>query len=292
MTVPAPLIDSHIHFWDLTHPTLRYGWLAPDAVHPILGDIDAIKSVGYELPAFRAESRFAGVTGAVHVQAAVGTPDPVEETRWLDAMAEANGFPLMIVAGVDLSSADVAAQLDAHGAASTRLRGIRDFGYEGYLSDPAFLRGVRRLGEAGLLLDLDCVWQDMPQARALAEAAPEVPIVLEHIGYPRDTASPEYFASWQVGVSDLAEAPNVYCKISGLGMNRAGWTVEGLRPWVEHCVQAFGTERCLWGSNWPVDRLYASYDAYASAFRTLIAGYSRGEQASMLHGVATRLYRF
>lgn len=284
------LIDTHIHFWDTQHPTLRYGWLAPGADHPILGRIEGIKSVAYEIDDFVAESRFAGTTAAVHVQAAVGTPDPVDETRWLTAMAERSPIPLVLVAGVALAAADVDQQLDRH-SESPLLRGVRDYGREDYLDDPAFHRGVARLASHELLLDLDCSWQDMPKALALATEAPETPVVLEHIGYPRDTTSAEYFDAWRRGISMLALAENVWCKISGLGMNRVGWTVDGLRPWIEHCIDSFGPDRCMWGSNWPVDRLYASYDAYAEAFRTLIAGYSVAEQNAMLSDTARAVYR-
>lgn len=284
-----PIIDTHVHFWDLLHPTLRWGWLAPEAQHPILGNVDAIKSVRFDAESFAAEARFSGVSGAVHVQAAVGTPEPLDETVWLTEMAQTSPIPFVIVAGVDLSSADASDQLAAH-AQSPLLRGIRDYGREGYLADPAFEQGVTRLAEHGLLLDLDCAWEDMPLARDLARRVPETTVVLEHIGYPRDTRSPEYFEHWRGGIEAIAEAPNVMCKISGLGMNRAGWSVEGLAPWVDHCIQVFGPERCMFGSNWPVDRLYASYDAYVHAYRSLISGYTDAERALMLTGVADRVY--
>lgn len=284
------LVDTHVHFWDLTYSGLSYEWLAPESVHPILGNINAIKSVRYDIDALKAESRFAGVTSAVHVQAAVGTPDPVEETRWLSRMAEGSELPFVIVAGTNLSADDVEAQLELH-SSSSLLRGIRDYGRENFLSDPAFRRGVERLGDHGLLLDLDCPWEDMPTARDIALKSPETTIVLEHIGYPRDTRSAEYFAHWRSGIEALAEAPNVFCKISGVGMNRDNWTVEGLAPWFEHTIDSFGPERCMFGSNWPIDRLWGSYDAYANAFRQLISGHTDGDQRLMLHGVAERLYR-
>lgn len=284
-----PIIDTHVHFWDLLHPTLRWGWLAPEVQHPILGNVDAIKSVRYDAEAFAAESRFSSVTGAVHVQAAVGTPNPLDETLWLTEMAERSPIPFVIVAGVDLSAADAGAQLAAN-AQSPLLRGIRDYGREGYLAEPDFARGVARLAEFGLILDLDCAWEDMRLARDLALGAPATTVVLEHIGYPRDTRSPEYFEHWRGGIEAIAAAPNVVCKISGLGMKRAGWTVDGLAPWVEHCIQIFGPDRCMFGSNWPVDRLYASYDSYVGAYRSLITGYSAEEQSLMLTGVADRVY--
>jgi predicted TIM-barrel fold metal-dependent hydrolase len=288
--VTEQLIDSHIHFWDLTHPDISYDWLAPKVLHPVLGDVEAIKSSRYDVDAFIAESRFTGVTAAVHVQAAVGTADPVEETRWLTEMAAHSPIPFVIVAGVDLSADDVEAQLDAH-AVSPLLRGARDYGRAGYLEDPAFHRGVQVLAAHDLVLDLDTVWQDMPRARDLADEVPGMPVVVDHIGFPRDTTSPEYFESWRTGISAIAAAPNVYCKISGLGMNRAGWTVEGLRPWVEHCLEQFGAERCMFGSNWPVDRLWGSYDAYVAAFRELISGYSPAERELLSVGVAERVFR-
>ena len=284
-----PIIDTHVHFWDQLHPTLRWGWLAPEAQHPILGNIDAIKSVSYEVDAFAAESRFAGVKGAVHVQAAVGTPDPVDETIWLTEMAERSPLPFVIVAGVDLSAPDVRDRLAAH-RVSPLLRGVRDYGREDYLADPAFQRGVAALAEFDLLLDLDCAWEDMSTARDLARSVPQTTVVLEHIGYPREPANPDYFAAWRTGMAAIAEAPNVMCKISGLGMLRPGWTIDELRPWVEHAIDTFGPDRCMFGSNWPIDRLYASYDAYVDAYRELISGYSVAEQALLLTGVAVRVY--
>ena len=284
-----PIIDTHVHFWDLLHPTLRWGWLAPEATHPILGNIDAIKSVRYHAQSLEAEARFSNVAGAVHVQAAVGTPAPLDETIWLSEMAATSPIPFVIVAGVDLSAEDAGAQLEAN-SEYPLLRGIRDYGREGYLSDPAFRRGVSQLVNFGLVLDLDCAWEDMPVARDLAIGVPGTTVVLEHIGYPRDTASPEYFEHWKAGIEMIAEAPNVTCKISGLGMNRAGWTIESLTPWVIHCIETFGPGRCMFGSNWPVDRLYASYDSYVTAYRSIISAYSPHEQSLMLTGVAERVY--
>lgn len=286
-----PFLDTHVHFWDLKHPELTYGWLAPEAIHPILGTIDPIKSVRYDSTSLWAEARFTGLAGAVHVQAAVDTPDPVVETEWLSEMAATSPVPFLIVASQDLTADDVAAQLDRH-RTYPLVRGIRDFGVGDFLLDPAFDAGVGLLAERELMLDLDCAWPDMGKAHDLARRHENVVIVLEHIGYPRDTADPDYFAGWRQGISTLAAAPNVYCKISGLGMNRAGWTIGGLRPWVEHCIEQFGPARCLFGTNWPVDRLWASYGDYVDAFQTLIKDCSSDEQQAMLVDNARAVYRW
>lgn len=283
-------IDTHVHFWDLLHPELTYGWLQPEQRHPILGDINPIKSVRYDAESLWAEARFTGLAAAVHVQAAVGTPDPVVETAWLSTLAERSPVPFVIVAATDLAAPDAGEQLARH-AEYPLLRGIRDFGRDGYLVDPAFEAGFAQLAEHGLMLDLDCPWQDMAKARDLARRHPDIPVVLEHIGYPRDTRDPEYFAAWRQGIQRLAEAPNVSCKISGLGMNRADWTVAGLRPWVQHCLETFGPQRCMLGSNWPVDRLWGSYDAYVAAFAACLDGLSDAELQAVRYGNAVSCYK-
>lgn len=287
---PVEFIDTHVHFWDLTHPTLTYEWLSPAAVHPILGDIDPIKSTRFDAAALWAEARFSGLSGAVHVQAAVGTADPVQETEWITEQAAKSRVPLVIVAGCDLAAPDAQKQLERH-CASPLMRGIRDFGRGDYLRDPAFERGFALLERYGLLSDLDCAWPDMPKARDLALRHPAIQVVLEHIGYPRETADAKYFRDWQAGIRSIAEAPNVVCKISGVGMNHPEWTVESLRPWVTHCIETFSPARCVFGTNWPVDRLYGPYDAYVRAFGEIISEYRPEEQAAMLRGNAERLYR-
>jgi predicted TIM-barrel fold metal-dependent hydrolase len=288
-----PFIDTHVHFWDLKHPRLTYGWLAPDAVHPILGDIDGIKSTRYEAEHWWAEARFAAAEGVVHVQAAVGTPDPVEETRWLTAMHARTGYPNALIAHADLGEASIAGVLDAH-QESALMRGVRDFSTEPRLAageiSRAFDHGLRELASRGLVLDLDCEWPQMANAAKLATAHDDLVIVLEHIGFPR-SRDPEYFEAWRDAMSVLAGAANVYCKISGLGMKDPLWTLDSIRPWVRQCVEAFGPARCVIGTNWPVDRLYSSYDAIADAYRACLSEYSDAEQQQILAGNARKVFK-
>jgi predicted TIM-barrel fold metal-dependent hydrolase len=286
-------VDTHVHFWDLKHPTLRYGWLAPEAVHPILGDIDGIKAVKFDGTHLHAEARFTPLVKAVHVQAAVGSEDPVDETAWLTEMAQQGRYPNAIVAHVDLAEA-TARDVIARHAESPLLRGIRDFTTEMFLRDPAqfpaFRAGVAEVQRAGLVLDLDCEWPNMAAARRLAEDFPEVTFVLEHIGYPRER-TPEYFRAWRDGIEELAQAPNVHCKISGVGMRDPLWTFESVSSWIEHCIQSFGPPRCFFGTNWPVDRLYSSYDAIVQVYAWSIASYPPDEQRAMFSTNATRVYK-
>jgi len=248
-----PLVDTHVHYWDLKDPDLKYVWLEPDWVHPILGDIDGLKVLRYMAPEFIAETRFQNVAKAIHVQAAIGIEDPVEETRWLQEQAAATGFPHGIVAHCDLAAPDAEAVIERH-LQYANMRGIRDFGQGDYLVGAAWRRGYGLLARNGLVFCLDVIWENMDKARDLAEAHPDVVLCIDHAGFPRARDS-EYFANWRKGMETVAGAPNVVCKISGLGMCDNSWTVDSLRPWVLACIEAFGVERSFFGTNWPVDRL-------------------------------------
>jgi predicted TIM-barrel fold metal-dependent hydrolase len=284
-----PFVDTHVHFYDLKDETLYYSWLQRDWVHPILGNIDPLKALRYDADCYIAETRFANVTKAVHVQAALGIEDPVRETEWLEKMADRTGFPQAIIAYSDLARPNVEAELERH-AAYPRVRGIRDFGHGDYLVDPAWERGFALLEKFGMLLDLDCTWENMKKARNLADRHPGIPVVLEHAGFPR-ARTEEYFRNWRSGLTELARAGNALCKISGLGMCDPRWSVESIRPWVSSCIEIFGVERCFFGTNWPVDRLYSSYDPVVNAYAEIIGGFSQGEKEALFFRNAERTYR-
>lgn len=284
-----PFVDTHVHFWDLTHPSLRWVWLEPEFIHPILGNIDAMKSRRYLAEDFLAETRFQNVSKCVHVQAALGSADPVEETRWLQEQADRLGAPHGIVAEAPLARADVADVLDAQ-ASFANVRGIRDFGQGDYLADPAWQRGYGLLGERQLICCLDSEPDLYPKARALAELHPQTVLCLDHAGFPR-RRDPDYFAHWSRNLRDLAQAPSTIIKISGLGMCDPQWTDASWKPWVETCIDAFGVDRVVLGSNWAVDRLFSSYGDILDAYDRLLAGYTEAERVAMFSANAERIFR-
>lgn len=288
-----PIVDTHVHFFDLQHPVLKYIWLEPEFTHPILGNIDAMKSQSYDAKALWAEARFANVESFVHVQAALGTVDPVSETRWLTEMRKTSPVPFTIVAHADLGREDAMRQLDGHGESSYFV-GVRDFATESYLADghinSLFEASLLQMASRNLVLDLDCEWMNMAGARELADRHPDLQIVLEHIGFPR-SRDKEYFASWQKGIRELAKASNVLCKISGVGMTDQLGTFGTFEPWISACLEAFGPRRCLIGSNWPLDRIVSSYDAIMGIYRQSIEALSDAEQAMVLFENARRVYR-
>lgn len=288
-----PIVDTHVHFFDLQHPVLKYVWLEPGFEHPDLGNIDSMKSLSYDANALWAEARFANIESFVHVQAALGTEDPVEETKWLHEMRATSPVPFTIVAHTDLGTSDATRQLDGHGE-SPYFVGVRDFASEPYIAsgeiNDVFEASLTEMARRGLVFDLDCSWQNMASARVLAERHPDLNIVLEHVGFPR-RRDDEYFRSWQTGIRELSKAPNVVCKISGIGMTDQRGVYSDFEPWMTTCLEAFGAERALVGSNWPLDRIVSSYDIIMGMYRQVVESLSDSEQRKFLFENARAIYK-
>lgn len=286
----SPFTDTHVHFHDFSEPTLRWDWLLPDSgPDPELGDYSAIKAQRYISDDFVSESRFHNVDRVVHVQAAIGTSDPVEETRWLQAHADRVGIPHGIVGYADLAHPEVEQTLERH-AAFPNLRGIRDLRYDGYLSDERWLHGLRLVERLGLVYCDDPLLEHMPLLAGVAAQFPGLTICVDHAGFPR-RRDQTYFREWRSGLEQLARRENTVVKISGLGMVDHAWTVESLRPWVTACLELWGPRRALFGTNWPVDRLFSSYGDIVDAYAELVSGFDQSERDDLLAGNANRVFR-
>jgi predicted TIM-barrel fold metal-dependent hydrolase len=284
-----PFVDTHVHFYDFSRDDLRWAWLEPDFIHPILGNIDGIKARRFVADEFLAETRFANVSKMVHVQAALGSRDPVKETAWLQEMADRSGFPQGIVAECHLANDDYAEVLERH-SEHANMRGVRDFGEGDYLVDPNWQRGYRELAKHGWVCCLDSDPDHYHQAAELARAVPGATMCIDHAGFPRKRDE-EYFRHWKTELAKVAACENAVIKISGLGMCDPNWTVESWRPWVSSCIELFGVERSFFGTNWPVDRLFSSYPDVIDAYEELISEYSPDEQAALFSGNAERIFK-
>jgi len=285
-----PFTETHVHFHDLRVDALRYSWLEPGAPDdPDLGDYAAIRSERYWPDDFLAETRFQNVDRVLHVQAATGIEDPVEESRWLQAHFERVGAPHGAIAAADLTAPDLEDVLQRH-LEFPVVKGIRDLRYDGYLTDERWEAGFRRLGELGLVCCDDPPEVDQfGLAADVAARNPGTVFCIDHAGFPKRRGD-EYLAAWREGIERLAAVPSVVFKISGLGMVDHDWTVESLRPWVLGGIEAFGVERCFFGTNWPVDRLYSSFGDVLDAYLELTADLSDEEQAALFSGNAKRIF--
>lgn len=284
-----PFVDTHFHLHDMKHPKLRYSWLEPDAVHGFLPDTDPLKSQHYLIKDYLAEIRFSNVPKAVHVQAAVNTPDPVDETEWLQAFADWTGYPQGIVAECHLARPDAAQVLDRH-MRFPNVRGIRNFGEGRYLINPEWRRGFSQLAPRNLVSCIDTRVELAGDILDLARAFPETQICIDHCAIPmkRDRES---FLKWREAIGMMASSPNVWMKISGLGMCDPLWTVDSIRPYVLGSIEAFGVHRVVFGTNWPVDRMFSSYPDVINAYAAIISDFSRDERVAMFSGNAERLFR-
>ena len=284
-----PFIDTHVHFYDLQHPKLEYGWLQPGVKHDILEAVEPIQAQRYWADDWIAESRFSNVVKSIHVECAVGTPNPVEESRWIQAFADRLGHPHGIVAEVHLARADAEAVIEQH-VAFPNVRGVRDFGEGDYELDPAWRTGFSHLRKHDLVACIDSRPERYVNVKHLAEAFPDTLICLDHAGLPlrRDE---EFLALWRRELANLAKAPNVIVKISALGMGDPRWTLDSMRPLVLHCIETFGVERTVFGSNWPMDRLFSSYPDVIGAYAEIIRAFTLTEQTAMFSSNAERYFR-
>jgi predicted TIM-barrel fold metal-dependent hydrolase len=285
-----PFIDTSHHLWDLTR--FRYDWLSEPLVDDQTADLSDYRmirsTIGQPKRLFR-EFYGANVTKSVHVEAGVAG-DSVLETVWLDAVHRELGFPNALVVFCDLASPNAESELERHLAASTLTRGVRLRSHPDDATTPRFLEALRMLVRHNLSYELMPGPGKMLSAAAAARAVPGVQIIVGHAGLPLER-SDAYFAAWAREIDALAKLDNAACKVSGFGMTDHAWTVDSIRRWVLHCIEAFGPRRVMFGTNWPVDILYATYLEQTDAYRQLITGFSRDEQENMLHRNAERLYR-
>jgi L-fuconolactonase len=284
MTSEIPsFVDAHVHFWDGAR--LPYPWLAD--VPAIAGPhtpVELVAAAGGCPPA-----------AIVFVESAVAPAHALDEVRWIEALAAQGAAVGAIVAQVALDrGAETEAALAAL-AGQARVRGVRhnlqDYpDPEGFLR-PAFVAGVREVGARGWTFDLCVRHAQLPAAAALARACPGTTFILDHAGKPDIRGG--RLDPWRADVADLARLPNVVCKLSGLvtEADPAAWTAAALRPYVEHLLSCFGPGRLLFGSDWPVVNLAASYPRWLAVALELLEPLSQTERAQIMSENARRIYR-
>lgn len=290
-----PFVDTHVHFHDMQHPTLRYSWLEPTSpVDPVVGPDHSIRSMRYWADDFAAETRFQNVSAVIHVQAAIGSEDPVDETAWLQGFSDRTGLPTGAIVHVTLDSDLVAETLVRHLNFPITC-GVRDLRDDDYLTSASWRAGFKEVANAGLVYCIEPFLEEAKLVRALAEDFPEVTLCIDHAAYPEHHGKPRVrdrgqFAAWKSALATIAGAGNTVIKISGLGMSDHEWTPQSLQPWIDSCIEEFGVERVVFGTNWPLDRLYSSYGDVLEMYGSAIGSYSLQEQELMFSRNAFRIF--
>jgi len=289
-----PFVDAHVHLWDLKR--IHYPWLTPpfrsDGPN---GSVEAIAR-DYLLDDYRTESRHWNVAGMVHVEAGAVPAHSLLETAWLDDMAGREGMPTGVVASAALDDQDVGHLLAAH-ARHKRVRGVRHivnwhadprrtYTPRDVTGDAAWQAGFALLGKHGLSFDCQAYPGQFPALARLFARHPEVPVILNHGGMGVDDP-----AEWRIGMKLLAALPHASAKISGLGFSFRPWNRALVEPRVRETIDIFGAARCMIASDFPTDRLFASFDVTLSAYADAIHDLTDGEKRALWGGNANRIYR-
>lgn len=290
------MIDAHFHIWrqaDLP-------WLMGPMQPRIFGPYEPIRR-DYGIEEYRADSAAGGITGAVYVQANWAPGRAMDEVRFVAESARRAGFPVGIVAYADMLAEDVRPQLDAL-AAGPSVCGVRmqlhwhenplyRFASGPDLARNAILqRNVARLGDYGWSFDLQVFAGQMAGAAELAAACPDVTFVLQHAGMLEDLSEPG-IAEWRKGMALLAGQPNVVSKLSGLGTFLRRNDPNHIAFVARETIALFGAERCLFGSNFPIEKLWTSYADLIAAHRAAVATLRAAEQEQIFAGTARRIYK-
>ncbi|MBW8806990.1 MAG: amidohydrolase family protein [Catenulisporales bacterium] len=274
------IIDAHHHLWDLD--VRDQPWTAG-------------------LPALRRTFRVAdleplaaasGVGATVMVQ----TIHAAAETPEMLALAETSDLIAGVVGWTDVAAPDFPERLNELrlGVGGGWLVGIRHQVQElpdgAWLTEPETVKGLRKLAAAGLVFDLIVRADQIPACVAAARAVPELSFVLDHLGKPRIAAGE--LEPWTTDIRALAELPNVTCKLSGMvtEADLDNWTVADLRPYAEVALDAFGPERVMFGSDWPVSTLAADYARVVESTFELASHLTDAEREAVFAGTATRVY--
>jgi len=277
-------IDSHVHFYDMNHPTLHYGHWQPNEDLPLreLGNKNHLATD------FLKEAESLGMKKAIHVQAAIGSADPVEETKWLEEVFIQTGIPHAIVGHVDLRAPNAREVIEKH-LKYQHFKGIRDFSYGDYLVNKDFRNGFALQEEYNLISSIAVRWEEMEKLVDLANSYPNIIIILDHAGNP-EFRTEEYFNNWKSGMTKISKMDNIICKISGLGMGDHNWTIESITPYVETCFELFGISKTIFATNWPVDGLYSDYSKVINAYKEITKFLSLSEQEAFFYKNSENIY--
>jgi L-fuconolactonase len=273
-------LDAHQHFWNYTANAADYGWM---------NDACAVLRRDFEPPQLEPLLREIGFDGTIAVQAR----ERREETDYLLALAERHPLVKGVVGWLDLTDPGVEREIERY-AAQIRLRGLRMVIHDredvNFADSPAHRRGVGMLRRHGLTYDLLLRPQHLPSAIRLVDAWPDQPFVVDHLAKPLIATGA--MSPWRESFREIARRPNVCCKLSGM-VTEASWTTwqpADLRPYLDVALEAFGPERLMIGSDWPVCTCAADYVRTMRATIAWADTLAPAERDAILGGTCARFY--
>jgi predicted TIM-barrel fold metal-dependent hydrolase len=273
------IFDTHLHLIDRSR--LSYPWLA--SLPPLDRD--------WGFDSYAATASRVGITDVLHMEVDVADTDIDAETAWIaDLMARPGSLLRGAISAARPESDGFEGWLDR--VDRQVVRGVRRVLHvvpDAVSQDDRFRRNIRKLGQAGLPFDICMLQRQLSLALDLVDACPDTTFIVDHCGVPDiDTGS---FDNWAASISRLAERPNINAKLSGISAyGPADWTLRTLQPYADHLIQAFGSQRVVWGSDSPVCTLQSSLPEWVATSQALLAGLSVNERNLVLHDNAARIW--
>jgi predicted TIM-barrel fold metal-dependent hydrolase len=296
----ASIVDAHVHLYD--HAALSYGIFEQrDPVfEALVGDYTA-------LPARFLLTDYLQATASRQVEAVIWhefiSNDPVREVQWAASMAAASPVPMALVGLVDFADADLSHRLEVYGSIpgltairqhlgwdeSNPLRRMAPRG--DFMTDPAWLKGLDRIGGTGLRCGLEAFGPQLPQVLSVVRDRPETGFTVAVMGWPT-ALDTEGFARWRSDMDALGRCENTCASISAIecifGLD---WSARQIEPWIMSVIEAFGPSRCMFGSHLPIDALSHGFDRLYDAYAQITSAFSEHERDAMFRSTALDWYR-
>lgn len=289
------VIDAHHHLWDLE--AVHYPWLMACGVRRFFGDPAPIQK-NYLSDDFQADRGAVDVVGSVHIQ--VGADDTLAEASWVQHQIETHQYPSVHIADVQLEAGNLAHKLEQL-VALGGVRGVRQIigrhsvedaqtGSGNLVQDPMWRKGLAILGDFDLSFDLQLTSAQYANTLDALEHTPDTKIVICHFGSPWDQSAAA-FDEWHQAMRRFADLPQVSIKLSGFSMFKPEWNQTDIEPYILAALDLFGADRCMVGSNYPVDGLHRPYRDIFEAVEHALANRSKTDQQKVFHNTAKTFYR-
>ena len=278
-----PIVDTHLHLWD--PGSLRYPWL----------DGNELLNKPYLLDDYKKATSPVQIEKMVFLQCECIPAQFMQEAEWVTELSKVDPRIQGIVPWAPLEDGDAARPALEALAKNPLIKGVRRIiQFEpdpAFCLHPDFVRGVQALPDYGLSFDI-CIHEgQLANTIKMVEQCPNVQFILDHIGKPQ--IKNHLLEPWRTDLRQLAEFPNVWCKVSGLvtEADHKSWTPADLRPYIDHVIASFGFDRVIYGGDWPVAFQATEYPRWVSTLEDAVAGASEQEKRALFHDNAISFYR-
>ncbi len=282
-----PVIDTHQHLWDLAK--FRLGWLTSK---------DNPLARSYTPQDYAEATAGLNVVKSVYMEVDVVPEQQQQEADFIVALCESGKTPTCAAVISGRPASDGFAKYITPYKGHKHVKGVRQVLHvestpPGYCLDPKFVKGIQLLGDLGLSFDLCIRPAELPDMAKLVDQCPGTRFILDHCGNPRADFTKDQWDRWRKDMADIARRKNVVCKVSGVvanGYQKGKWKPDDLAPAVNGTIEAFGIDRVMFGGDWPVCTVAATYKEWLTALRQLIAARPEADQKKLLHDNAAKVY--